>query len=115
MIIGVRLMNLEGNEKDHTGATSVSVRSEREDSRRRWVDKMIRSAKKYHKICPYYDKKTANCFIKQLKGVKISRCDRDGKFDGCSIFVSYLEERYDWYVSVGAFLPVDFRDITSIF
>ncbi|MEM0037751.1 MAG: hypothetical protein QXX81_03510 [Zestosphaera sp.] len=107
-------MDLKG-ERDDIGSTTVSIRSEKEDPKKRWVDKMIRSAKKYHKICPYYDKKTANCFIKQLKGVKISRCDRDGKFDGCSIFVTHLEERYDRYVSLGEFLPVDFRDITSIF
>ncbi|MEO3993907.1 MAG: hypothetical protein QN229_06370 [Desulfurococcaceae archaeon TW002] len=85
------------------------------DDKRKWIEKMIKSAKKYHKICPYYDKKTANCFIKQLKSIKVSKCDRDGKFDGCVVFTGYLEERYEWYVSSGVLLPVDFRDITSIF
>lgn len=87
----------------------------KEDSKKKWIEKITKSAKKYHKICPYYDKKTSNCFIKQLKNIKMSRCDRDGKFDGCSIFTGYLEERYDWYVSLGITLPADFRDLTSIF
>lgn len=104
-----------GDERGVADMTSITARAEREDPKRKWVERMTRSAKKYHKICPYYDKKTANCFIKQLKNVKTTKCDRDGKFDGCLIFVLYLEERYDWYVSAGGLLPVDFRDITSIF
>ncbi|MGC8974770.1 MAG: hypothetical protein ACP5KB_01065 [Thermoprotei archaeon] len=106
---------MEGNVKGDTDASPEYAEHAREDSKKKWIEKMIKSAKKYHKICPYYDKKTANCFIKQLKNVKISKCDRDGKFDGCVVFTGYLEERYEWYVSTGVLLPVDFRDITSIF
>ncbi len=101
--------------RESTSTTSTHLEQIKEDPKKRWIERMIKSAKKYHKICPYYDKKTANCFIKQLKNVKVSKCDRDGKFDGCAVFVDYLEERYEWYVSSGVLLPVDFRDITSIF
>ncbi len=91
--------------------TSVTPR-EKADPKKRWVDRMVKSAKKYHKICPYYDKKTGNCFIKQLKFLKNTKCDRDGKFEGCPAFISYLEEKYDTYKSAGGPLPMDFRDLT---
>lgn len=105
---------MEDDARGVTSTTSEYLESVKDD-KKKWIEKMIKSAKKYHKICPYYDKKTANCFIKQLKNIKVSKCDRDGKFDGCAVFTGYLEERYEWYVSSGVLLPVDFRDITSIF
>ncbi|MEZ0290379.1 MAG: hypothetical protein ABWJ42_04740 [Sulfolobales archaeon] len=75
------------------------------DPKRRWVERMMRSAKKYHKICPYYDKKTNSCFLK-LGG----KCDRDGRFEACPVFIDFLEKRYDAIVSSGKPLPVDFMD-----
>ncbi len=92
--------------------SSATPSKEKADPKKRWVDRMIRSAKKYHKICPYYDKKTGNCFIKQLKFTKNTRCDRDGRFDGCVVFIEYLEEKYEWFKSSGQTPPVDFRDLT---
>lgn len=79
------------------------------DQKKKWVDKMIKSAKKYHKICPYYDKKTNSCFLR-LGG----KCDRDGKFDTCPVFIEFLEKKYDSFVRSGRPLPVDFMDPAMI-
>ncbi len=75
------------------------------DQKKKWVDKMLKSAKKYHKICPYYDKKTNACFLKLG-----SKCDRDGKYDTCPVFIEFLENKYDKIVKSGRPLPVDFMD-----
>jgi len=88
---------------------------ERRDPKRAWVDRMVRSAKLYHKICPYYDKKTSGCFIKQLKMLKKAKCDRDGRFEGCPVFIEFLEGVYDKLKRSGEPLPVDFRDIPMFF
>ena len=94
-----------------TAAPSV----ERKDPKRAWVERMLRSAKIYHKICPYFDKKTGGCFIKQLKTLRKAKCDRDGRFEGCSVFVQFLEEVYDKIKAQGGVLPMDFRDIPMVF
>lgn len=73
----------------------------------RWVQRMLKSAKQYHKLCPYYDKKTKKCFL-TLGG----KCDRDGKFDACPVFVSFLENKYREFVSRGRTPPSDFLDVT---
>lgn len=78
------------------------------DEKQRWVQRMLRSAKQYHKICPYFDKKTKMCFI--ALGTK---CDREGKFDACPMLRSFLERKYDEYKSKNLPLPVDFADVVA--
>jgi len=77
------------------------------DEKQKWVNKMIKSAKQQHKICPYFDKKTKQCFI--TLGLK---CDREGKFETCPVFKAFLERKYDEYRAKGAPLPMSFADIT---
>ena len=83
------------------------VKEERgqKDPKKRWVAKMVRSAKLHHKICPYFDRKKKSCFLKLG-----ARCPYDGKFDNCPIFVEFLERRYDEIVKAGKPLPADFED-----
>jgi len=100
------------SEEELNKALSATRPREKADPRRRWVEKMVKSAAKYHKICPYFDKKTGNCFIKQLKFLKSVRCDREGNFESCPVFISYLEEKFDWFRETGQPLPMDFRDLT---
>lgn len=73
----------------------------------RWVQRMLKSAKQYHKLCPYFDKKTKQCFI-----ILGGKCDREGKFDTCPVFLKFLENKYNEYVSKGRIPPSDFLDIT---
>ncbi len=108
-------MNLRGGEDLSRGSSTTLKLGSDVEAKKKWVERMVKSAKKYHKICPYFDKKTLNCFIKQIKSSKVVKCDRDGKFDGCPVFNQYLEERYEWYKSTNNPLPVDFRDLTSVF
>ncbi len=77
------------------------------DPASRWVQRMIRSAKQYHKLCPYYDKKTMQCFL-QLGG----KCDRDGKFETCPVFADFLYKKYQEYKEKKRPLPMDFLDIS---
>ncbi len=77
------------------------------NEKQKWVARMLRSAKHHHKICPYYDKKTGMCFL-----TLGSRCDRDGRFENCPVFRSFLERKYEEYKSKGRPLPMDFADIT---
>ena len=100
------------SEEELKKALSAATPKERVSPKRKWVEKMIKSATKYHKICPYFDKKTGNCFIKQLKFMKSTKCDREGSFETCPIFISYLEEKYEWFKTTGQPLPMDFRDLT---
>ncbi|MEZ0394022.1 MAG: hypothetical protein ABWK00_03110 [Desulfurococcaceae archaeon] len=76
------------------------------DEKQRWVQRILRSAKQYHRICPYYDKRTRMCFI--LSGTK---CDREGKFEGCPVFKSFIESKYDEYKAKNLPLPMDFNDL----
>ncbi len=81
----------------------------RKDPKRKWVNQIMRSAKKYHKLCPYYDKRTNKCFLK-LGG----KCDRAGKLDGCPVFIEYLEKKYDEIKAKGKPLPMDFLDLVLV-
>ncbi len=72
----------------------------------KWVQRMLKSAKQYHKLCPYFDKKTKQCFL-SLGG----KCDREGKFDTCPVFMKFLENKYNEYVSKGRIPPSDFLDV----
>ncbi|RUM47319.1 MAG: hypothetical protein DSY37_02720 [Hyperthermus sp.] len=80
---------------------------ERRDPKRRWINRMMRSAKQYHKMCPYYDKRTGKCFLKLGE-----KCERDGRFDGCPVFIEWLSSKYDELKSKGRQLPMDFLDLT---
>ncbi len=77
------------------------------NEKQKWINRMLRSAKHHHKICPYYDKKTLLCFL-----TLGSKCDRDGRFDNCPVFRAFLERKYEEYKSKGLPLPMDFADIT---
>ncbi|MEM0453301.1 MAG: hypothetical protein QXO98_01390 [Sulfolobales archaeon] len=92
-------------------ALSTSI-IEKKDPKKRWLERIMRSAKSYHKICPYYDKRLGNCFLRQLSEKK-GKCEREGKFDGCPIFISFLEHSYDKMISEGRQPPIDFRDLSS--
>jgi hypothetical protein len=84
---------------------------EKKDAKKRWIERMLKSAKSYHKICPYFDKRLGNCFLRQLSEKK-GRCEREGKFDGCPVFMGFLEDMYDKLVSEGKNLPIDFMDLS---
>jgi hypothetical protein len=75
------------------------------DPKKVWVQKMIRSAKLHHKLCPFYDRKKRFCFLKLGE-----RCTLDGRFENCTVFTSFLERRYDEIVAMGKPLPIDFED-----
>ena len=81
-------------------------KEEKKDPKRVWVERMFRSAKLHYKRCPYFDHRTRMCFI--ALGEK---CNRDGRFDGCSVFIKFLEKKYDEYVKSNRPLPTDFLDI----
>ncbi len=84
---------------------------ERKDPKKRWMERMMKSAKSYHKICPYFDKRLGNCFLRQLSDKK-GKCEREGKFDGCPVFIGFLDQSYDKLVREGRQLPIDFRDLS---
>lgn len=92
--------------KDIEEALASKEEKKTVDEKQKWVQRMIRSAKHHHKICPYYDKKTGMCFLKLG-----SKCDRDGKFDICPVFRQFIESKYDEYKSKGLPLPVNFADL----
>ncbi len=81
-------------------------KQEDNSEKQKWIQKMIKSAKHHHKICPYYDKKTGMCFL-QLGG----KCDREGRYENCPVFRQFLEKKYEEYKKKGLPLPVDFTDI----
>ncbi len=88
-------------------------KQELEDPKKRWVLKMVKSAKRYHKLCPYYDKKTGMCLLMiTVEGVQ-GKCDRDGRYDGCPVFNKFLEKVYDSYKSRRKVLPNDFQDVVN--
>jgi len=86
---------------------------EEESPQKRWIQKMIKSAKRYHKLCPYYDKKTGQCLLMVTVEGKPGKCDRDGKFDGCPVFNKFLERMYEYYTSRKKVLPKDFQDVVN--
>jgi len=40
-----------------------------------------------------------------------TKCDREGKFETCPVFRSFLEKKYDEYKSKNKPLPLDFTDV----
>ncbi|MCE4617947.1 MAG: hypothetical protein F7C37_00720 [Desulfurococcales archaeon] len=88
-------------------------RHEEESPKKKWVTNMVKSAKKYHKLCPYYDKKTGQCLLMVTVEGKPGRCDRDGRFDGCPVFIKFLEKMYEYYTSRRKVLPRDFQDVVN--
>ena len=98
-------MSTKISEKDLIEA--LMEKSEKKtDEKQRWVNRILKSAKQYHKLCPYFDKRTKMCFIGM--GIK---CEREGKFDACHIFKSFLEQKFDEYKSKNKPLPLDFQDV----
>ncbi|BCU68469.1 hypothetical protein HS7_19060 [Sulfolobales archaeon HS-7] len=81
--------------------------AEKKDKKKQWVEKMIKSAKTYYKICPYYDKKNGKCFLSLG-----DRCTRDGKFETCPVFLNFLENKYNEISARKKILPMDFTDLT---
>ncbi|MEB3806635.1 MAG: hypothetical protein GSR73_03880 [Desulfurococcales archaeon] len=79
----------------------------------KWINNMVKSAKKYHKLCPYFDKKTGQCLLMITVEGKPGRCDRDGRFDGCPVFTKFLEKMYEYYTSRKKVLPRDFQDVVN--
>lgn len=86
----------------------IIAKEKGDDEKQKWVQKMIKSAKNLHKICPYFDKKTGMCFLKLG-----SKCDRDGKFEVCNVFKQFIEKRYDEFKAKGRPLPTNFIDLTT--
>lgn len=78
------------------------------DEKQKWVSRIMKSARQYHKICPYFDKRTKMCFI--TMGTK---CDREGKFETCNVFKAFLESKYDQYKAKNLPLPLDFADVVA--
>ncbi|MEL9940156.1 MAG: hypothetical protein QW632_01605 [Ignisphaera sp.] len=81
------------------------VGEKQKDAKKAWIQKMVRSAKLHHKLCPFYDRKKRLCFLKLGE-----KCALDGRFENCSIFIGFLERRYDEIVAAGKPLPIDFED-----
>jgi len=79
----------------------------------RWVSTMVRSARRYHKLCPYYDKKTRQCLLMVTVEGTTGRCDRDGRFENCPVFAKFLKKAYKYYTSTGKVLPRDFQDVVN--
>ncbi len=84
---------------------------EKENGKKRWILRMVKSAKSQHKLCPYYDKKTQVCFLKVTMYNQQGKCDREGRFDGCPMFIEFLSKVYDEYTSKRKVLPNSFQDI----
>lgn len=85
-----------------------------EDERKaKWIEKMIKSAKRYHKLCPYYDRRTGMCLLMVTVEGRTGKCDRDGRFEGCPVFVKFLEKMYEYYTSRKKVLPNDFQDVVN--
>lgn len=106
------------SEEEYRKALLKIEEKERKDPKRKWVGRMMRSAKQYYKLCPYYDKKTGECFQKKSKekylnlGTPGTRCDREGRFDNCPVFIAYIEDAYDEIAKRGLQLPMDFQDLS---
>lgn len=93
---------------------SQSSSSKQLAERAKWVEKIIKSAKQSYKLCPYFDKKTSSCFIKMMRSQKKAKCDREGKFDTCPVFIDFIGEQYDKLITSSKVLPQDFRDLQLI-
>jgi hypothetical protein len=84
-----------------------------EDAEKKWIALMMKTAKKYHKLCPYFDKKTTQCLLMATVEGRVGKCDRDGKYDGCPILVKFLEKLYKYYTERKKVLPKDFQDVVN--
>lgn len=93
------------SEKDLAEAL-MEKQDKKADEKQKWVNRILKSARQYHKLCPYFDKRTRMCFI--AIGAK---CDREGKFEACPVFRSFLEKKYDEYKEKNKPLPLDFTDV----
>jgi len=81
--------------------------AEKKDQKKQWVEKIVKSAKTYYKVCPYFDRKTSKCFI------IFNRCNRDGRFENCPVFIDFLEKKYDGISAKTRILPLDFMDVIN--
>ncbi|MCI2414928.1 MAG: hypothetical protein MPF33_06760 [Candidatus Aramenus sp.] len=82
--------------------------AEKKDHKRIWIEKMVKSAKTYYKVCPYYDKKTSNCFLDLA-----NKCTREGRYDNCPVFMKFLEDKYQELTAKKKILPLDFLDLAQ--
>jgi hypothetical protein len=91
---------------DGESSKQVSTATDKQkDQKKVWIQKMIKSAKLHHKLCPFYDRKKKLCFLRLGE-----RCPYDGKFDNCPIFIGFLDKRYEEIIAAGKPLPIDFED-----
>jgi len=88
-----------------SGKQMLTATDKQKDQKRVWIQKMIKSAKLHHKLCPFYDRKKKLCFLRLGE-----RCPYDGKFDNCPIFIGFLDKRYEEIIAAGKPLPIDFED-----
>ncbi|EZQ06823.1 MULTISPECIES: hypothetical protein [Acidianus] len=88
--------------------------AEKKDHKKIWMDKMMKSAKTYYKLCPYYDKKTSSCFLSTSNRGNREKCNREGRYENCPIFLGFLDEKYQDYTSKKKILPLDFLDLQSM-
>lgn len=93
---------------------SESKQTNDQDAKKKWVTKMIKSAKNQYKLCPYFDKKTVQCFLMLTMKNKYAKCDRDGRFDNCPLFLEYLDRVYESFNRDKKTLPSNFQDIVNI-
>jgi hypothetical protein len=84
-----------------------------QDGKKKWILKMLKSAKAQYKLCPYFDKKTIQCFLMLTMKNKNSKCDRDGRFDTCPLFLEYLDKVYDNLNKNKKIMPNNFQDIVN--
>lgn len=94
-------------------AEEFDVEKAEESPKRKWVNKMIKSARRYHKLCPYYDKRTGQCLLMPTVEGRQGKCDRDGRYENCPIFIKFLENAYDAYTKRKKVLPKDFQDLVN--
>lgn len=90
--------------------------AEKKDHKKIWIEKMMKSAKTYYKLCPYYDKKTSNCFLVLSSTANTNngnKCNREGKYENCPIFLGFLDAKYQEYTSKRKILPLDFLDLAQ--
>ena len=82
--------------------------AEKKDHKKQWIERMIKSAKTYYKLCPYFDKKSARCFL--TLGEK---CTREGRYENCPVFIGYLDQKYNEIIQKRKILPMDFLDLAQ--
>ncbi|AWR98319.1 hypothetical protein DFR86_09630 [Acidianus sulfidivorans JP7] len=88
--------------------------AEKKDHKKIWIEKMMKSAKTYYKLCPYYDNKTSSCFLTLSNTTNGgNKCTREGKYENCPIFLAFLDSKYQEYTSKKKILPLDFLDLAQ--